>query len=111
MGRYTNANGEIGVVISVGYGAGWSTWAFEPENAELLMFHPQLVDYILHADTIEPEEVKNILSGINDNFFMSLREEDYKNLTVVWVKKGEMFYVEDYDGYESIVRPPQMFIA
>lgn len=111
MAKYKNIKGEVGIVISKGYGAGWSTWAIDEEDAERLMFDPQLVDYISDTQNIEAEEIKKILHDLNDDFFSTLDDEDYCGLEVVWIKEGERFYIEEYDGHEILITEDMMFSA
>lgn len=37
-------NGEVAVLISPGFGAGWSTWT--SEHRDILLFHPRLVEWV-----------------------------------------------------------------
>lgn len=89
-------DGKVAVLISPGYGAGWYTWNSKyPE----LLFHPSLVQMV------EEGEAKDI----TDEYVKNLIGADYiyaggaKKLEVVWVEKGKLFRVDEYDGYESIV--------
>lgn len=45
--RYTPEDGKIAVLISPGYGAGWSTWALEEEDVEALLFDDKIVKAVL----------------------------------------------------------------
>ena len=38
-------DGHVAVIISNGYGAGWSTWHWG-DNREILIFHPKLVELV-----------------------------------------------------------------
>ncbi len=95
-------DGHVAVIISNGYGAGWSTWHDGP-NRETLAFHPKLVELIeseqhnkdnistLLVELLGEEEAKGIyLGGVED-------------LTIEWVPEGTRFKIEEYDGSEYIV--------
>ena len=101
MERYKNENGKVAVLISPEYGAGWSTWS-DNELAERLIFDPTLVQMVLDGRHKEINE-----EFINELF--NLSEDDYvycggvSDLRVEWLDEGENFYIDEYDGYESIV--------
>jgi hypothetical protein len=87
-------DGKVAVLISPGYGGGWSTWAYG--DSDELLFDPVIAKMVLdHADVDDIEAVARVrypnehLSGIED-------------LEVQWVDQGKEFIVEEYDGAESI---------
>ena len=99
----------VGVVISPGFGAGWSTWnGLNPCDGEF-------IDFLLEKGTIykgedEDEEWrvridKNVVydywcytrgykdifcDGVNDGF------------EIQWIKEGTLIRITEYDGAESI---------
>ena len=83
-------DGKTAVLVSPGFGAGFSTWN-KPEMA---------VDFDL---------VEAFLSGDKTRFAYILNEK-YENaydggvedLEVQWVDEGKKFRIEEYDGNESI---------
>ena len=90
-------DGKVAVLISHGYGAGWSTW--NPSNAEIFMFHPKLVKLVEEGRQSEItdaycEEVLGITGiytgGAND-------------LVIKWLPVGTVFRIDEYDGSESLV--------
>ena len=95
-------DGHVAVIISAGWGAGWSTWHYG-SNREILIFHPKLVELVEsgrhNADTVsvvlnellDKEEAEGIyLGGIED-------------LTIQWIPEGIKFKIEEYDGSEYII--------
>ena len=89
-------NGKVGVLISPGFGAGWSTWN-EEGIREVLAMDKNLVQLVLEGKL---EEVEKVVKGM-------FPEEDIycggvEDLTVWWVEKGEQFEIEEYDGSEEI---------
>jgi hypothetical protein len=84
----------VGVVISNFYGNGWSTYSMQPEEK---MFDYDLVD-MLTRDVDRETIDQYITEKYNTEPFM-----DSDELMVVWIKEGRDFYVDEYDGYESIV--------
>lgn len=87
-------DGKVAVIISPGYGGGWST---DHDDSPEMLWDPGLVQLLLtKAKNHELETyIKLRYPYVNMN---SVRE-----LSVEWVPEGEQFYVENYDGFESIV--------
>ena len=93
-------DGQVAVLISPGFGAGWSTWA-DIEYRQDCLFDPWIVDVILNGGYSQKEKLQRIeahcavkypgmyLGGLHD-------------LTVEWVPEGAAFLVDEYDGSESI---------
>lgn len=91
--RYTNEHGEVAVLISPGFGAGWVTWN---DDDEALLFHPELVQAVL--DKKSTKEIEAIAERlVPDGYFGGAR-----NLKVIWLEPGTLFTVEEYDGSESL---------
>jgi len=91
--RVYNQTGEFAVLVSPGFGAGWSTWG---------------------ADVFDPAAVVSVLSSLTCEDYEGLFEElngipveeytgGYRDLEVIWVKPGTQFRVEEYDGSESLI--------
>lgn len=88
--------GKVAVLVSPGFGAGWSTWSTEHPD---LVFSPKVVEMVLKGkrDEITDEWVKENL-GYTDVYTGGAGD-----LEVVWLKEGTKFYIDEYDGSESIV--------
>lgn len=96
-------NGQVAVIISRGWGAGWSTWTLNPSYVDILLYHPKLVQlvesqehYSMNRDTFA-QWMKTEL-GIADTYFGG-----YEGLDVRWITQGTKFKVEEYDGAEYII--------
>lgn len=87
--------GKVAVLISPGYGAGWSSWA-TAEQREMLLF-----------DRLFVEAAEAGVEYI-DPLLLEIFGEDYpysggwRSITIHWVPVGERFYVHEYDGSESL---------
>lgn len=86
-------NGLVAVLVSPGYGAGWSTW--NKEKPEML-FDPEIVQLIEEAaSTIRIEAQAAVsypdcyIGGVDD-------------LIVQWIPQGTQFRINEYDGDESL---------
>lgn len=96
--RYYNENGELGVLISVGFGAGWSTW-----NNENLAYDKRIIEKWL--EKVTSREMSDYLESIGyGRPYMG----GYNDLRLRFVPRGTMFCIHEYDGAESIETPETM---
>jgi hypothetical protein len=82
---------QIGVLVSSGYGSGWSTWN-SPECAldqELVAAIEAKLPYEEIEEIAKRNWPYNYLGGLGDCY-------------VEWVAEGTTFRIEEYDGAESI---------
>ena len=85
-------DGKVAVLISPGFGAGWSTWNREyPE----MLFDPGLADLVLKGDQ---DQILTYVTVKWPNAYLG----GLGDLTVAWVDQGQQIKVEEYDGSESI---------
>ena len=87
-------DGKVAVLVSHGYGAGWSTWA-AGDQIETAMFDKRLVE-ASQAGVTDISEICNEIFG--DEYFCT----DGWPVSVEWVDQGDRFTIEEYDGNESI---------
>ena len=92
-------NGKVAVLISPEFGAGWSTWGSEEEK---MLYDPVIVKWV------EGGKKGPIPLDHYTNQPYAGRADDLK---IVWVPKGTWFYVQEYDGSESIVYAEDGFVA
>ena len=86
-------DGKVSVMISPGFGAGWSTW--NSEFRDTLLFDAEIAQAVIDGDKAEAarlamEKCPGIYAGGADG------------LMVEWIDKGSVFEVEEYDGSESL---------
>lgn len=84
-------NGKVGVIISPGFGAGFSTW-----NDRNMATDFDLVDALLKGDMTR-------FKYIADEKYGDWYDGGTVNLKVVWVPEGSRFMIKEYDGNESLV--------
>ena len=84
------------VLISPGYGAGWSTWEC-PEMA----FDERLIRAFERGISKEDMQALCVECGYT-SFGHPPYMGGFKNLMVVEVPSGTMFRIHEYDGYESV---------
>ena len=84
-------DGKVGVLVSPGFGAGFSTWGY-PEEA---IFNPTLIELV------ENQKFDEAFSFVEKTW-----EDGYsggvQDLRVVWIPEGTKFQIVEYDGSESI---------
>jgi hypothetical protein len=104
-------DGKVAVLVSPGFGAGWSTWnSSYPE----LLFDPVVVD-LVEKDTGNKKRARYERQGLSEKTIKKIEAhiaekypEQYvycggaEDLTIVWMDEGTKFYVDEYDGSESI---------
>ena len=95
------------VLVSSGYGAGWSTW-----GDERLAYDKRVVEwYIAHStqdfcDKVQGRNTPEYLMAVD--FFSSIDFDTpyfggYKPGMIRWVPVGKKWTIDEYDGYESLV--------
>ena len=88
MEKLYNENGDVAVIVSYGYGAGFSTWTdinpMDKRYAELIL-NKKFDEAIDLAET-----EGQYAGGIGD-------------CGIEWVEKGTRFRISEYDGSESLV--------
>jgi hypothetical protein len=95
--KYYNDKGEVGVLYSPGYGAGWSSWA-EPKLAEFLIFDKGLIEFKLQGETDDDKIEEYITNKLGDVYVYV----SWDQVCVKFIKKGTAFYIKVFDGSESI---------
>lgn len=92
--KYINGDGQVAVLYSPGYGAGWYTWNYEDKHKGLL-FDKEIVqaiiddDYCTAIDIAERKYPGCCVLGI-------------ENVVIEWLEPGTVFEVKEHDGYERI---------
>jgi hypothetical protein len=92
-------NGQVAVLVSPGYGAGWSTWA---DHAEAAVYAPDVVAWIEAGKLGDTDafEKYGYTGGLSD-------------VEIQWLPKGTQFIIDECDGSESltIIEPTLGYIA
>lgn len=101
--------GEVAVLYSPGFGAGWCSWDAE---GHLSPFEPAVVLAVL-------SDQRELLTEAELGDFLGLGVDDYvytggaKDLEVTWLPKGTPFEIREYDGNEhvQILAGPPPYVA
>lgn len=86
-------DGKVAVLVSPGFGAGWSTWA--RTSTEEILFDPEVAQAVLDGDL---EKAEKIAEAKYPDFYAG----GACQLEVEWLEQGTRFLVEEYDGSESL---------
>ncbi len=86
-------DGEVAVLVSRGYGAGWYTWNYQ---------HPMML--------FDPVIVQMLLDQAGTDAIVAYAEEKYPDaylggvdgLDLHWITVGTKFRIDEYDGAESV---------
>lgn len=86
-------NGKVAVLVSRGYGAGWSTWN---PDIEQMVFSPEIVRMVIDNEPVE--RIEKAAKKLWPKAYLGGAE----GLSVEWVEEGTVFRIDEYDGAESI---------
>jgi hypothetical protein len=85
-------DGQVAVLYSPGFGAGWFTWNTEvPE----ILFDPAIVEFV-------EKEQWDELRTYSTLKYPDIYDGGMRDLAVAWLPVGSAFRIHDYDGNESI---------
>jgi hypothetical protein len=102
--KYYNSKGEVAVIYSPGYGAGWSTW--NSELGEAAIFDKDLVEALLANDHLK-------VASIAESKYPDAYAGGLEKASIEWVPIGSQFDILEYDGSERvrIIGPSSHYIA
>ena len=86
--------GKVAVLISEGFGAGWSTWNDEYPD---MLFDPEI------AQMIEDDKSEDQIMQVATKKYPKAYLGGLDGLVVKWLVEGTEFIVDEYDGAESLV--------
>lgn len=88
-------DGKVAVLVSPGYGAGWSTWAQDDAAQLELMFNAQIVQAVIDGENTKAAEIATAK-------FPDFYTGGAGALCVMWITQGVAFRIDEDDGFESI---------
>jgi hypothetical protein len=96
-------DGNVAVLVSHGYGAGWYSWHGKKE----LLFHPTLVE-LVEADKNDEitEDLCKQLVG-TDEYICVIGAD---GLQIHWIPEGTAFQIDEYDGAESLKTHEDLYL-
>jgi len=88
-------DGKVAVLVSIGYGAGWTTW--NNSYGDDLFFDPRIVEMI------ENESPHQEIGDYVEHTYPDMYTGGIDDLIVQWVPEGMKFAIEEVDGAETII--------
>ena len=85
-------DGKVGVLVSPGFGAGFSTWGAPIEA----IFNPTLIELV------EQQKVQESIDFV-EKTWEGVYSGGVQDLRVAWIEEGTRFIIEEYDGAESLL--------
>jgi hypothetical protein len=93
-------DGQVAVLVSPGFGAGWSTWC-EFDDRKAVTFDPWIVDILLSDQYNRKEKIDRIYAHCAVKY-PDMYMGGASDLTVEWIPQGTLFRIAEYDGSETI---------
>ena len=89
---------KVAVVVSPGFGAGWSTWSYSggEDYRDFMMFDPTLVDMVERGESAET--IETYVTSMHPGTYCGASDD----LTIQWLPVGTAFRIHEYDGSESV---------
>lgn len=87
-------DGKVAVLVSPGFGAGWSTWIDDDDDS---VFDSDVVKAVEKGTSYE-DILPYLKEKYNEGYFGG-----YGQLVINWVPVGQKFRIEEYDGSESLI--------
>ena len=98
---YNEIKNSIAILISPGWGAGWSTW-----NSPEMAYDKRIVKAFL--ENVNSNEIEELCKEWG---YDSCYTGGWSDVRLEWVPVGEKYYIYEYDGCEILVREECMEIA
>ena len=90
-------DGKVAVLVSGGFGAGWSTW----NDDKGLLFDKEVVEILLN-ESISEEEREHKVYSLCEVKYPDAYLGGVTGLDVKWVSEGTRFVINENDGSESL---------
>ena len=90
-------DGKVAVFVSAGYGGGWSTWAWD--GYDFMLYGDEHMVELVEAGNKHDEAKAYTRSVVGADVYLG----GIDGLYVEWVDVGTRFYIDEYDGAESLV--------
>ena len=93
---YNEDKTAVAILISPGFGAGWSTWCWEyPEIA----YDKRVIEWYFNNTTASEEDASMFLESIG---YPNVYCGGFHQLVVEWIPRGVQWRIKEYDGSESL---------
>lgn len=95
-------DGRVAVIVSRGFGAGWSTWN-DYEKRDFFLFDPVLVNLVINEQDkkVLYEKIKQRVDEVYPDQYNCILGID--GLSIDWVDEKSRFIIHEYDGAEYLM--------
>lgn len=105
-------DGHVAILYSPGHGAGWFTWN---ADKDWLLYDPYLVELVEKLNTpafldqgpAGPRALFHDIVAEIESYCTDKDADGYyggaSDLQIKWLPVGEKFYIDEYDGSESVI--------
>ena len=100
-------DGNVAVLYSPEYGAGWSTWWYNDDLVETLLFHPLIVEKV--ESGLEKEITTEWLVEQFGRDFEGVYCGGASQLEIEWLPEGTAFRIDEYDGFETVITNEHLY--
>ena len=100
--------GKIGILVSPGYGAGWSTWnqkelAYDKRVVDYWLAHKDDEDFMANVDSFSENDDKEEVAAFFESLgYHSVYLGGFNQIVMRYVKPGVKWKISEYDGWESL---------
>ena len=102
--KYYDDQNRLGLLIADGYDCGWST-----ESYEEFSYDKRIIQFWLEKKPNQ-KQMLQFLRRLDISMYSTPRRADldrlmlsYGGLKIVWIPKGTYYYIENYDGKETVI--------
>ena len=96
MTKFVREDGKVAVLVSPGFGAGWSTWDHNSRE-ENICFDAEVVQWVLDG----MPNADNFMDATQER--LNVYVSGMRDLVIQWVDPDSKFRIDEYDGSETIM--------
>lgn len=100
-------DGKIAVLISPGFGSGWSTQCTDESDVYLALFSPILVE--AKEKGVKLEQARALVQKLGLSLYVT--QHSWDKLEIVWLEPGTRFVVIEFDGSEEIMTQKDLVLT
>ena len=101
-------DGKIAVLVSGGFGAGWSTWnckelAYDRRVVEFWLSKEHDKKFLREIDDYGENDTKQKAKELFESWgYSHVYFGGFDDIRIVWVNRGVPFIIDEYDGNETL---------
>lgn len=106
--EYYEKDGQIAILVSGGFGAGWSTWnyqevAYDKRIVEFWLSKKDDKQFMRNIDSLSDNATKKETKALFASWgYPNVYFGGFADIDIEWVNKGQPFIIDEYDGSETL---------